>query len=64
MYVQNRGRTALMLALEYNHTTTAQLLVGAGADKDTKDKVWECESISCRVLVFVICTHAFSFQPD
>ena len=30
-----------MLASKYGHTATVELLLGAGADKDAKDKVRE-----------------------
>ena len=36
-----RGTTALMKASEGGHTAIVELLLGAGADKDAKDKVRE-----------------------
>jgi len=36
-----RGHTALMLASRKGHTATVELLLGAGADKDAKDRVSE-----------------------
>ena len=33
------GEPALILASEGGHTATVELLLGAGADKDAKDKV-------------------------
>ena len=36
-----RGNTALMYASANGHTATAELLLGAGANKDAKDKVRE-----------------------
>ena len=35
------GHTALMKASAYGHTATAELLLGAGADKEAKDEVRE-----------------------
>ena len=33
------GNTALMMASQYYHTATMELLLGAGADMDAEDKV-------------------------
>jgi len=35
------GFTALILASKNSHTATVELLLGAGADKEAKDKVRE-----------------------
>ena len=38
------GLSALMFAAQDGHTASVQVLVGAGADKDAKDKVRKNES--------------------
>ena len=39
--LKGEGNTALMKASANGHTATAELLLGAGADKEAKDKVRE-----------------------